>query len=162
MFMGVRSAAQICGAVGRKIGSMEIWKGDLYGTTGDPTIGRFLVFLLACICYYCCSCCAQGRLPPCSQLQPRTTMKGVMSLQVCRAASLRARQMLLLPVGGLVGAVSRRPVSSSAPPQQKKQHVSFKDMVYGNPLGLPRLPIPKLEDTVSRYLKVRPCLQRVR
>lgn len=80
-------------------------------------------------------------------------MKGVLSLQVPRAASSRARQRLL-PAGGLVGG-AHRPVSSSAPPQQKKQHVSFKDMAYANPLGLPRLPIPDLEDTVSRYLEVR-------
>lgn len=32
--------------------------------------------------------------------------------------------------------------------------MSYNDMVNGNPLDLPRLPIPKLEDTVSRYLQV--------
>lgn len=33
--------------------------------------------------------------------------------------------------------------------------VSFKEMAHGNPLGLPRLPIPALQDTMSRYLEVR-------
>lgn len=34
--------------------------------------------------------------------------------------------------------------------------MAYNDMLYGNnPLRLPRLPIPKLEDTVSRYLQVR-------
>lgn len=42
------------------------------------------------------------------------------------------------------------------PKENISQTVSFKDMVYGNPLRLPRLPIPSLEDTVSRYLQV--CL----
>lgn len=59
-------------------------------------------------------------------------------------------------MGSLLGPVSHRPASSA--PQaiaNEKQHVSFKDMVYGNPLGLPRLPIPELKDTVSRYLQVR-------
>ena len=77
---------------------------------------------------------------------------GAMSLPARSAASSRAR----FPMGGLVGAVSHRPVSSA--PQAvttEKQHVSFKDMVYGNPLSLPRLPIPELKDTVSRYLQVR-------
>lgn len=75
-----------------------------------------------------------------------------MSLPVRRAASSRAR----LPMSGLVHGVSHRPASSASKAMtNEKQHVSFKDMVYGNPLGLPRLPIPELKDTVSRYLQVR-------
>ena len=74
-----------------------------------------------------------------------------MSLPVRRVASSRAR----LPVSGLVRGVSHRPASSASKAMaNEKQHVSFKDMVYGNPLGLPRLPIPELKDTVSRYLQV--------
>lgn len=33
--------------------------------------------------------------------------------------------------------------------------VSFVDMAYGNPLKLPRLPIPSIKDTMSGYLQVR-------
>ncbi|CAN0017914.1 unnamed protein product, partial [Ectocarpus fasciculatus] len=47
-----------------------------------------------------------------------------------------------------------RPLSSKG--------VSYDDMAHGNPLDLPRLPIPKLEDTVSRYLQSLEPLTRDR
>ncbi|CAM9330454.1 unnamed protein product [Ectocarpus sp. 12 AP-2014] len=49
---------------------------------------------------------------------------------------------------------SFRPLSSKA--------VSYNDMVNGNPLDLPRLPIPKLDDTVTRYLQSLEPLTRDR
>lgn len=45
-------------------------------------------------------------------------------------------------------------------PQPAATGVSYDEMRYGNPLALPRLPIPKLEDTVARYLQVRIEKQR--
>lgn len=52
-----------------------------------------------------------------------------------------------------------RPASarfSSAPDLTNRDGtVSFVDMAYGNPLQLPRLPIPTLEGTMAKYLKVR-------
>lgn len=54
------------------------------------------------------------------------------------------------------GRASSRWFSNSSPIKNGLvKHVSYKDMAYGNPLGLPRLPIPALDDTVSRYLEVR-------
>ncbi|CAN0475973.1 unnamed protein product [Discosporangium mesarthrocarpum] len=45
-----------------------------------------------------------------------------------------------------------RRVASAA--SSNERSLAFKDMLEGNPLGLPRLPIPTLEDTVARYLEV--------
>lgn len=57
------------------------------------------------------------------------------------------------------GYVMYRPASvrfSSVPDLTKKDGtVSFVDMAYGNPLQLPRLPIPTLEGTMAKYLEVR-------
>lgn len=52
-----------------------------------------------------------------------------------------------------------RPISNTAAVKSKegeKQQaaLSYDEMRYGNPLALPRLPIPTLEDTVARYLQV--------
>lgn len=58
------------------------------------------------------------------------------------------------PRGGVRVAcqVSRAMVSSTVPKRNMRQ-IKFEDMA-GNPLALPRLPIPTLKDTVSRYLEV--------
>lgn len=59
-------------------------------------------------------------------------------------------------------ASSLRPISNTAAVKSSKEArketaagVSYEEMRYANPLALPRLPIPRLEDTVSRYLQVK-------
>lgn len=58
--------------------------------------------------------------------------------------------------GAGAAVVCKRQITIKEPSDEQKSRscVSFVDMVYGNPLGLPRLPIPTLQDTVKRYLQV--------
>lgn len=48
---------------------------------------------------------------------------------------------------------TRRQIASKAVPDPEGG-IPFVDMMYGNPLGLPRLPIPPLQETIKRYLQV--------
>lgn len=59
-------------------------------------------------------------------------------------------------VAGTAAVVCKRQIASKghSEEQQSQSSVSFVDMAYKNPLGLPRLPIPTLQDTVKRYLQV--------
>lgn len=63
--------------------------------------------------------------------------------------------------GSAATPASFRPISNTAAVKSKEDKettqaaaVSYDEMRYGNPLSLPRLPIPRLEDTVARYLQV--------
>lgn len=82
-----------------------------------------------------------------------------MSLPLRRAAATRTAGFRRN--GPAAVALSCRPISNTTAVKSKLEEgkeqagISFKDMLHGNPLSLPRLPIPQLEDTVSRYLQVR-------
>lgn len=74
--------------------------------------------------------------------------------RVAAAALLRDEALLSSSDagGGAVGRTKRQIASKAVP--DPREGVSFVDMMYGNPLGLPRLPIPPLQETVKRYLQV--------
>lgn len=80
-----------------------------------------------------------------------------MSLPCRRAVAGRAR--IRRSVSAAAPA-SFRLISNTAVKSKEKEKeketaaVSYEEMRYGNPLALPRLPIPRLEDTMSRYLQV--------
>lgn len=84
-------------------------------------------------------------------------MSTALSLRRPRAGFGRSsRHRLAAPAAAWCRPVSGTPAVKGKGEGHNSQTLAYNDMLYGNnPLRLPRLPIPKLEDTVSRYLQVR-------